>query len=181
MNYDKDSNCWYIRQCSSFNWVHTGHSPVLRDFRDNRLSNIPSATLDTASELLKSQLPPAAVSKFIESDCGQTLSEDSLQYLRKLVLKKEHGTTDDQSSGQRLIQILDSTEGVSYVTYTGKTLFAKIFDYIFVKKCNYGELRSEILQYYKKKDGNEGVATFHSQVKVTRVKCKQPAGSPRKK
>lgn len=116
---DTTSERYFIRQNSGFCWSHNDHPPISREFQEDRLANVPEAPLQIASELLKRLVPTAIVSKYLNTETGLSLNSSSIEYLRSLVLRDKHGTTSDETTAQKLIKMLDSNKGVSYVTLTG--------------------------------------------------------------
>jgi hypothetical protein len=117
--HDMKSNRFFLRRSSGSCWHHNDHPPISRDLQEDRLRNIPEESLQVASELLRQLVPPSMVQKYINADTGLSPSSSSLEYLRNLVLTDKHGTSTDESLAQKLINMLDNTEGVSYVTLTG--------------------------------------------------------------
>ena len=124
---DTELNRWYIRKSSGFCWCHKGHPPMLRKHRETTIRSVPDDVLKTAEVLLENLVPPKMVDIFINSTTGLTLSDASMQHMRKLVLDSKYKLDADETTAQKLVKILDRTPGVTYVTYTGESFMYCLF------------------------------------------------------
>ena len=124
INRDVHLDRWYVRQHNKHCWAHWGHPCQPRELQYDRIRDIPEETLETAKALLSQLIPYSIVGQYIETEAGATLTPGSLAWLRQTVLEENYsdGSDKNQSTAQKLILILDSTEGMAYVTYTGKPL-----------------------------------------------------------
>ena len=120
---EKDGDRWFVRQNSPACWTHRYHPPRERRYRIDNLNVLPDETKKTAEALLDSLIPASIVKLYITTTSGLKLSDDSIQHLRKLVLDKKYSLDSDSTTAQKLLQILESTPGMSFVTYTGKHQF----------------------------------------------------------
>lgn len=120
--HDTELDQWYFRQNSGKCWRHIGHPPVPREMQYDSIRYVPEDTLKTAQDLLMQLIPPSIVTRYIETASGKSLSDSSINHLRKLVLDKKHGVSQgsDETTAEKLLKILEETPGMSYITYTGK-------------------------------------------------------------
>jgi hypothetical protein len=128
MYHDAELDRWYFRQNTTTCWTHNGHPPVPRELQYDSVRYVPEETLKTAQDLLTQLIPTSVVGKYIETVSGKSLSEGSIDHLRKLVLDKKHDVAkdNDDTTAQKLLRLLERTPGMSYVTYTGKLPFFRI-------------------------------------------------------
>jgi hypothetical protein len=122
INKDPDLQRWYIRKNNNNCWIHCGHTRLPRDLQYDTVRQVPEDTLKTAQDLLSQLIPVSIVGQYIETE--------SLKALRFTVLKNKHGTSinSNESTAVKLINILENTAGMSYVTYTGETIVVvKVF------------------------------------------------------
>lgn len=117
---DQNSNQCFLRRSSGFCWSHNNHPAVSRELQEDRVANIPEEPLYIARELLKKLVPPSTVVKYLNVESGLSLSTSAIEWLRNTVIRSKHGTTMDETSAQKLIKLLDNTEGMHYVTLTGQ-------------------------------------------------------------
>jgi hypothetical protein len=129
INKDPDLQRWYIRKNNNNCWSHCGHTRLPRELQYDTVRQVPEETLKTAQDLLSQLIPVSIVGQYIETESGNKLSEGSLKALRSTVLKHKHGTTSNssESTALKLINILDNTAGMSYVTYTGERILVIFF------------------------------------------------------
>ena len=128
INRDRELDRWFIRKSNNHCWEHCGHIRVHRDLQYDTIRQVPLETLETAQALLHRLIPPSIIGQYIEHECNKTLSSNSLKWLRYTVLREKHAGKGDanESTAQKLINMLENTKGMAYVTYTGKALFASI-------------------------------------------------------
>ena len=117
---EKNGDRWFVRQNSQACWTHSYHPPRERRYRVDNLNVLPDDTRETAEALLENLIPASIVNMYIKTTSGLRLSDDSIQHLRKLVLDKKYNLQSESTTAQKLLQILDSSEGMVYVTYTGE-------------------------------------------------------------
>ena len=132
---EKDGDRWFVKKHSPACWTHTYHPPRERRFCYDNLNVLPEDTRETAEALLDSLVPASIVKLYVSTTSGLRLSDDSIQHLRKLVLDKKYNLERDSSTAQKLLTILDSTDGMSYVTYTGK--YCYLYGYIIQSLSRY--------------------------------------------
>jgi hypothetical protein len=112
---------WYVCQYNSHYWAHRGHPCLPCELQYDTIPQIPKETLEIAKELLSQLIPYSVVGQYIETEAGATLTPGSLAWLRQTVLRDKHGDggATNGTTAQKLINVLDSTKGMAYVTYTG--------------------------------------------------------------
>jgi hypothetical protein len=122
INRDIDLDRWYVCQHNNHYWAHRGHPRLPCELQYDRICDVPEETLETAKALLSQLIPYSIVGQYIETEAGATLTPGSLAWLCHTVFVEKHAGEGDknQSTAQKMISILDSTEGMAYVTYTGK-------------------------------------------------------------
>jgi len=116
---EKDGDRWFVRQNSPACWSHSYHPPRERRYRVDNLNVLPDDTKETAAALLDSLIPASMVNLYIKTTSGLRLLDNPIQHLRKLVLDKKYNLQNESTTAQKLMQILESSKDMHYVTYTG--------------------------------------------------------------
>ena len=109
---------WYFRKNSGAHFTHNDHGPTPRKLTRVGARNVPKADLDFAIDLLNKNMPKAMVNLVLNIKGGNKMSQGALDYLRRSVLMKQHGTKDGDSTATRLLRMLDD-KGATYRYITG--------------------------------------------------------------
>jgi len=109
---------WYFRKNSGAHFTHNDHGPTPRKLTRVGARNVPKADLDFAIDLLNKNMPKAMVNLVLNIKGGNRMSQGALDYLRRSVLMKQHGTKDGDSTATRLLRMLDD-KGATYRFISG--------------------------------------------------------------
>lgn len=109
---------WYFRKNSGAHFTHNDHGPTPRKLTRVGARNVPKADLDFAIDLLNKNMPKAMVNLVLNIKGGNKMSQGALDYLRRSVLMKQHGTKDGDSTATRLLRMLDD-KGATYRFISG--------------------------------------------------------------